>query len=108
DNAEIVWDAGRAVVSQESDGLRVAAAFEQQEGHLLAFRVEVENDTSDPIDFDPTDVSYVACGHEHNCTPSYPALDPESQLVVLDRAHADEVAAGANQEAIGVALMLIG
>ena len=42
---EVTWVAGRAVLSKQQSGVRVAAAFEHQDGDTLAVRVEIANDS---------------------------------------------------------------
>jgi len=84
----IVWVAGRATVEKEQSGIRVAAAFEHQDGDTLALRVEVANDTPAPIELDPSDMSFNVCqtNQRETCSPAAYVINPEQVLADLARA----------------------
>jgi hypothetical protein len=84
--ANPVWIGGRASIEQEQAGVRVAVAFEHQDGDNLAVRVEVENDAGAPIEVSPSDFSYVTCttAAPATCGPARRVIDPEGVLTALD------------------------
>jgi len=82
----VVWVAGRAVQAKERAGVRVAAAFERQQGNGLGIRVEIENQTGAPIDVGPDGVTFMTCARVDNasCVGSWGVVDPEQVLAGLD------------------------
>ena len=105
--SEVVWVAGRAVVASDRAGIRVATAFDHQDGRYLAFRVEVANDSQERFDVDPKEMHFATCASEANCSLKRPVADPEQKLLALDHAHAQAEADARNMAATGTALVLL-
>lgn len=108
-SADVVWVAGRASLQQEQDGMRVAAAFEHQDGRKLAVRIEVENGTDQRLDISPHDVLFTNCATtgKDSCAPWRFVIDPEQVLAGLDRRQSIEAAAATNSAIMGEALLLL-
>src|SRR5882724_3979769 len=104
-----VWVSGRAVLEKERAGVRVAAAFEHQEGNSLGVRLEIENQTEAPIEVSPDDVTFMVCPSPDNqtCTGSWGVVDPEQVLDGLDQHQSRAVAEAANTEAFDTSLVLL-
>src|SRR4051812_49160936 len=85
-NDPVVWVAGRATLSAEKEGIRAAAAFDHQDGSLLSFRVEIQNDTDEPLQIDPAHISFTCCAtaDQRSCQPRRGVIDPEQVLAALD------------------------
>jgi hypothetical protein len=98
----VVWVSGRAVVANEKEGVRVAAAFEQQEGDALGVRLEIENDTARPFEVGPEGVTFMSCPAIDNatCQGSLGVVDPEGVLTGLDEQRAQTSADAANSQAL--------
>jgi hypothetical protein len=104
-----VWAAGRAVVWQDKDGVRVATAFEQQQGRVFTLRVEVDNQSAERLDIDPSNITFNTCRGEgvDSCAPALHVIDPEQMLAGLNQAELQGAASDSNREtAHGVGLML--
>jgi hypothetical protein len=107
--SNVTWVAGRAVVEKESNGVRVAAAFERQEGCALGLRVEIQNGTSGRLEVGPSDVTFTACGGDalSTCSPTHLVTDPEQVLAKLAAAQSTRQADAANSQAfLGTLVML--
>jgi hypothetical protein len=107
--AQVIWWSGRAVLEQEQDGVRVAAAFEQQAGAGLGVRLEIENDTGAPFEVGPAGVTFMSCASADNatCSGSWNVVDPEKVLDGLDEQQSRAVADAANREALDTSLVLL-
>jgi hypothetical protein len=107
---DVIWAAGRALVSRADTGVRVAVAFEHQTNDALALRVEVANDTDGRIEVGPRDVSYATCKSTAaaSCAPAAWVIDPETMLDALQVEHSLWVAQTQNAAAMGGALTLLG
>jgi hypothetical protein len=106
---EVTWVSGRAVLSKEQSGVRVAAAFEQQSGDTLAVRVEVDNQTADTVEIGPRGVWFVACKQaaHSSCTVSQWVVDPEAKLVALDTRISHAAADAVNSQAFYTPLLIM-
>ena len=109
-NDDVVWVAGRAAVTHEKQGVRVAAAFERQDEHLLALRVEVENLGAAPVEVDPDNMTYSTCTGtaRQTCRPADYVVDPEGRLFALDARRARERAAAQNDRDAAAPFMFFG
>jgi hypothetical protein len=90
-----VWVAGRSVEAQQRQGVRVAAAFDHQDGEAIVFRVEVANDGSKTVDVGPDAMTFNTRAHNGWSAEALVA-DPEEMLANLDAAHGREVANAEN------------
>jgi hypothetical protein len=106
---DVTWVAGRAVLSQEKSGVRVAAAFEHQDGGMLAVRVEVANDSEATLDVGPRGVSFVTCKHDgkESCGFARGVVDPEEVLMALDVGASRAAADAANDRAFYTPLLIL-
>jgi hypothetical protein len=106
----MVWAAGRAVVSKEDTGVRVAVAFEHQADDVLALQVDVENHTEARFDVSPADVTYATCSSQTplSCAPPARVVDPEQVLDTLEALHADHVATARNAQPIAPYQRIVG
>lgn len=109
DASDIVWVGGRASVQREATGVRVATAFEHQDGANLALRVEIENGTAERLEVSPQDMTFSTCGSlaVASCTPSQRVIDPEQMLAALDVAQSRGVAEEANSQALLETVVLL-
>jgi hypothetical protein len=98
----VVWVAGRAAVTREQGGVRVAAAFDHQDGLNLGFRVEVSNGTAATLDLDPSQFTFTSCRTSvlKSCAPTRRVIDPEAMLAALDVKQSTAQADGANTQAL--------
>jgi hypothetical protein len=109
-NAEnVVWVSGRAVVGKEQTGVRVATAFEHQDGDTVALRVEIHNGTEQPLEIDSKQVSYIWCATAPTGSCSTPSrvIDPERMLHALDVKRSSEKAEATNSQALLGSLLLL-
>lgn len=104
---DVVWVAGRAVLASARDGIRVAAAFDHQDGQAIAFRVEIANDTAERFDVDPKDMHFAACSAEPSCAGKRKVMDPEQKLLALDHARSQEEANAQNLLVASTSLVLL-
>jgi hypothetical protein len=106
---DVAWVAGRGVLARDQAGIRVAAAFDHQDGDRLGVRIEVQNDTEEAFVVSPHDVTFMACTRrEHaSCGYSYPVVDPEGMLLALDAQRSRERADAANEQAAYVPLLML-
>ncbi len=109
DSSDIVWVGGRASVQKEETGVRVATAFEHQDGPTLAVRVEIENRTADRLEVSPQEMTFSTCRSlaAATCSPSQRVFDPEQVLAALDVAQSRGVAEEANSQAFFGTLVLL-
>jgi len=110
DAPDVVWVRGRASVQKDTDGVRVAAAFEHQDGSTLALRVEIENRTSDRLEVSPQEeMTYAVCSGwaVASCAPSQRVIDPEQVLTALAVAQSRGVAEASNSQAFYGSLVLL-
>jgi hypothetical protein len=107
--AHVVWVSGRAVLEKEKEGVRVAAAFEHQDGKTLGVRVEIENDTQAPFEVSPDEVTFMACPDTDNatCTGSWNVVDPEAALDALDEQQSRAIADARNRAGLDGTLVLL-
>jgi len=106
---EVTWVAGRAVLSKQQSGVRVAMAFEHQDGDTLAVRVEVANDSDTKLEVGPRDVFFATCQQRAlgSCGVSQRVIDPEAALMALDVNASREAAAAANDAAFYTPLLIM-
>jgi hypothetical protein len=109
DARDVVWVGGRASVQKDTTGVRVAAAFEHQDGSNLALRVEIENRTTDRLEVSPQEMTYAVCSGlaPASCSPSQRVIDPEQILTALAVAQLRGVADTANSQAFYGTLVLL-
>ncbi len=107
--ADIIWVGGRASVRQENGGVRVATAFEHQDGPLLGLRLEIENASQARLEVDPKNVTFTKCRDETvgSCAPTQRVIDPEQALADLDVAQSRGMADAANTQALLGTLVLL-
>jgi hypothetical protein len=107
---DVIWVAGRAAVARDKDGVHVAVAFDRQEEHLLAVRIEVENRNDHPVDVDPNNMTYTTCTGtaRETCRPGDTVVDPEGELFALDARRSRERAAAANDRTAAAPLIFLG
>jgi hypothetical protein len=106
---DVVWAAGRASVTREQAGVRVAAAFDHQDGPNLGMRVEVENGTEGKLEIDPHEFTFNTCrGPEiSSCGIPQRIIDPEGVLLALDERQSREQANAANSQALLGTLVIL-
>jgi hypothetical protein len=109
DVEDVTWVSGRAVASQEEDDVHVAAAFETQNGKILAVRVEIVNDSNDKLDIDPSDMAYRTCrvGLSQGCGKYVQVINPERMLAQLDARRARAEADDSNEQAFLTPLLFV-
>jgi hypothetical protein len=105
----IFWVSGRATVAREEGGVRVAVAFEHQNGGALGLRVEVQNGTGAQLDVDPREFTFSACATAgiEACAPTKRVIDPEQVLAALDEKQSRDQAAAANSQALLGTLVIL-
>lgn len=105
----MTWVSGRAVLSQQRSDVRVAMAFEHQDGDTLAVRVEVANDSEAKLEVGPREVWFAMCQQDalDSCGPSQRVIDPEATLMALDVNASREAAASANDAAFYTPLLIL-
>jgi hypothetical protein len=110
DGADIIWVAGRASVQKAETDVRVAAAFEHQDGSTLALRVEIQNLSADRLEVDPQGITFSPCRTlaVSSCVPSQHVIDPEQMLAALETGDARAVADAANTQVFLGTLTLLG
>jgi hypothetical protein len=98
---DVLWVSGRASVAQEQEGIRVAAAFDHQDGPTLGLRVEVQNATAGNLDVNPRDFTFTTCRASAlaTCSATRRIIDPEEVLAALDERESRERADAANSQA---------
>jgi hypothetical protein len=106
---EVVWVSGRASVARAEGGVRVAVAFDHQDGAALGLRVEVENLTEANLDVDPREFTYTVCRgpQPSSCAVTSRVVDPERVLLALDERQSRERANGANGQAMLGTLVIL-
>ncbi len=109
DASDVVWVGGRASVQKDTTGVRVAAAFERQDGSNVAVRVEVQNGTTDRLEVSPQEMTYAVCSglKAASCRPSERVIDPEQVLAALAVAQSRGVADASNSQAFYGTLVLL-
>jgi hypothetical protein len=87
-------------MAAERDGLRVAAAFDEQVGDLLGLRVEVANDTGERLDVDPRQFSFTPCAGtaRETCDRTLRIVDPERVIADLEERRSRERADAQNSQ----------
>lgn len=105
----VTWVAGRAVLDGEKAGIRVATAFEQQQGELLGVRVEIQNASLSRIEVSPDDVVFLTCASASNesCGTPRTVVDPEDVLEELAASESRARADAANEQALYTGLVLL-
>jgi len=107
--ADVIWVGGRASVQQERGGIRVATAFERQQGDSLALRVEIQNGTESRLEVGPQKIWHSPCSSPavETCRSSETVVDPEAVLARIDEKQSiDRAAATNSQAALGTLVML--
>jgi hypothetical protein len=106
---DVVWVAGRATVTRADLGMRVAVAFDHQDGSTLGIRVEVENQTEANLDVDPREFTYTTCRslQPSSCSVTTRVIDPERVLLTLDERRSRERATAANRQAMAGSLVIL-
>ena len=104
---DAVWVAGRSVVTYQQGGVRVAAAFDHQDGESLAFRIEVENDSADRLEVDPKAMWFFTCTTQSECSPGERVADPEDRLLALDAQRSNQEAQNANGQTASAVLVFL-
>ena len=109
DARDVVWVGGRASVQRDTTGVRVAAAFEHQDGSNLAVRVEIENRTTDRLEVSPQEMTFSVCSSlaPASCLPSQRVIDPEQILTALEVAQSRGAAEASNSQAFYGTLVLL-
>ena len=97
----VVWVSGRMAVEREHAGVRVATAFERQDGGNHAVHVEIENQGDQPIEVGPEDIWFAPCAGTQlaSCAPSRGVINPEQALIALDVRESKERADAVNNQA---------
>jgi hypothetical protein len=106
---DVIWVGGRGSMQKEIEGVRVAAAFEHQDGNSLGLRLEIQNVTPDRLEVGPRNVTFTACSDlaVATCAPTRQAIDPEAVLAALDERQSRERASATNsQAALGTLVFL--
>jgi hypothetical protein len=105
----VVWLSGRAAVTREEAGVRIAVAFDHQDGPNLGLRVEVSNQTTGQLDVDPQAFTFTTCraAAPASCTPTRRVIDPERTLAALEVRQARERADAANSQALLGTLVIL-
>jgi hypothetical protein len=106
---DVIWVGGRASVQQEKGGIRVATAFERQQGATLALRVEIQNGTESRLEIGPQKIWHSPCSSPavESCRSSEQVIDPEAVLARIDEKQSvDRAAASNSQAALGTLVML--
>jgi hypothetical protein len=106
---DVTWIAGRAVLSKQQSDVRVAVAFEHQDGDKLAVRVEVANEGETELEVGPPDVSFVGCKGTtlETCGLAQGVVDPETELTAIDENSRRQVAIAANEAALFTPLLIL-
>jgi len=109
DTPDVVWVGGRASVQKDTTGVRVAAAFEHQDGANLALRVEIENRTTDRLEVSPQEITFSVCSGlaVTSCAPSQRVVDPEQVLTALAVVQSRGAAEASNTQALYGTLVLL-
>ncbi len=109
DASDVVWVGGRASVQKDTTGVRVAAAFEHQDGPNLAVRVEIENGTTERLEVSPREMTFAVCSGlaPASCGPSQRVIDPEKVLTALAVAQSRGAAEASNSQAFYGTLVLL-
>jgi hypothetical protein len=107
--SQALWVSGRAVLEKEIGGVRVATAFELQDGKTLGVRVEIENDTAAPFEVSPGDITFMTCPAPNNqtCVGSWNVVDPEEALEAVDEQQSRAVADANNRAVMDTTLVLL-
>jgi hypothetical protein len=106
---DVVWVSGRASVTREAGGVRVAVAFDHQDGGTLGMHVEVQNGTAGKLDVDPHDFTFTTCTGTgvDSCRLTQRVIDPEQMLASLDARQSREHADAANSQALMGTLVVL-
>jgi len=108
-SSDVVWVSGRASMVKEEGGIRVAAAFEHQDGENLGLRVEIENGAGERLEVDPREFTFTRCQEmgADKCGPTKRIIDPEAALARLDERQSREVADATNSQAFLGTLVIL-
>jgi hypothetical protein len=100
---------GRASMVREEGGVRVAAAFEHQDGGALGLRVEVENGGGERLEVDPREFTFTRCQQigTDTCGPTHRIINPEAVLAGLDERQSRERAQATNSQAFLGTLVIL-
>ena len=99
------WFYGKAVLTREYDSVRVSLIFEQWAGNELVFATEIINRSSDTVLVAPETFFYEAFRYDTSqFSRVTPALDPEQEILEIEKAMAWERADRRNAFAFDVAL----
>lgn len=104
-----VWIAGRATIHKQQDDVRVAAAFEHQDGDTLAVRVEVENQGNETLEVGPSAVTFVTCKgmDTPSCAEARRVISPERMLQWLDEQQSRNAADATNEATFQGTMLLL-
>jgi hypothetical protein len=106
----VTWIAGRAAVQKEAPGIRVAAAFEQQDGDQLEIRVEVQNLREEKVELEPAQFTFTACHDGEtlaSCRPTERIVNPEAALAAIDTQSSREKADNVNNQVLNGTLLFL-
>ena len=108
-SGDVVWVSGRASIARVDAGIRVAVAFDHQDGSTLGLRVEVQNGTEANLDVDPREFTFTNCrdARPSSCSLTTRVINPERVLLALDERQSRERANGANAQAALGALVIL-
>ena len=99
------WFYGKEVITREYDSVRVSLIFEQWAGNELVFATEIINQSTDTVLVAPETFFYEAFRYDTSEVSSVtPALDPEREILEIEKAIAWERADRRNALAFDVAL----
>jgi hypothetical protein len=106
---DVVWVGGRASVQQEREGIRVAAAFDQQHGDTYGMRVEIYNGSEERVEVGPQKIWFSQCTSlaVETCSSALKVIDPERVLASIDAKQSVDRAAAANSQAVLGTLVLL-
>ena len=96
------WVKGTQVSAVQGKSARAAVAFLRDYDSQVSFRVEVENDSPEPVVVDPANFYYTRCvspeaPNPSNCGTSHWVVNPEQVLLDLDAKRSRESANNNNE-----------
>jgi hypothetical protein len=106
---DITWIGGRASMTQERVGIRVATAFEHQDGDALGVRLEVQNQTEGRLEIGPRQITFMTCPGPapESCGLSRAVVDPEAVLAALDEKQSVDRANAINDQRFYTSMVLL-
>jgi hypothetical protein len=96
-------------VQQEREGVRVAAAFDEQHGDTYGMRVEIFNGTEERLEVGPQKIWFSSCSSMavETCSTSRNVIDPERMIASIDAKRSVDRAAAANSQAFLGTMVLL-